>query len=151
MTNYTNCLSLKQVDYLELFDDLPYKYVKNLVKMDNETDFEVEIEDIVCDRVGWCETKFTFTISINDIDRTFEKVLYYNNSSPIALAIIELEYNEPSDESSDESSEESEEDNEESEDSEEDNEESEDSEEISEEISEELGEDIEDNILSRPQ
>jgi hypothetical protein len=93
------------MEFLELFDEIPYKYVKNLVKMESETDFEVDIINLECDRVGWCETKFTFTITINDIDRTFEKVLYYNNSSHIALAIIELEYNESSDESSDESSE----------------------------------------------
>jgi hypothetical protein len=130
MTQYINRLSLEQMEYLDLFDDIPYKYVKDLVKMDNETDFEVEIEDIYCDRVAWFETKITFTININDIDKTFEKVLYYNNSSPIALAIMELEDNESSGE---------------------DNEESSESGETSDESSEDEDNEIEDNLLSRAQ
>jgi len=93
MSNYTNRLSLEQMEYFDLFDEIPYKFIKKLVKMDSETDFEVDIEDIECDIIAYCKTKFTFTITINDIDKTFEKILHYNSSSPIAIAIMELEDN----------------------------------------------------------
>ena len=46
MANYTNCLSLEQMEYLDLFDNIPYKVVKKLVKLHDETDFKIEIKDL---------------------------------------------------------------------------------------------------------
>ena len=140
MTSYT--INLITMKYLDLFDEIPYKDIKEFIHNDDfDDDYFVEIEHLDCERIAWCDTKITFTITINDIEKTFEKVLHYNNSSPFALAIMELEQeqDEEEDESSEESSEGEEED--ESIEGEEEDESSEEEEESSEG----------DNILSRQQ
>lgn len=124
--------------YLDLFDDIPYKYVKNIIDDDYE-DFDVDIEHLECDQIAWCETKFTFKLSVDVsggsmplmVEKTFEKVLHYNCSSGFALTIMEIQ-NENEYEDDD------------------DNEEDNDNEEPSEESSEEPSEDN-DNILTREQ
>ena len=147
MTTYS--LRLYTMKYLELFDELPYKDVKYFIHSEDfENEYDVIIEHIYCDRIAYCDTKFTFTINIGGIDKTFEQVLHYSISGAIALAITEIEENE-------ESEEEENEDNEDNENGriEEENEES-DEEEEDEEEEEENGDndyDIEDDILSRTQ
>ena len=100
---YTNCINMHHIEYLDLFDDLPYKYVKSIInccKTDEdkwEYDFEVDIKDLDCDRVAWCKTKFTFTLEIDVsggslplmVDKKFVVIKEYNSSSPMALYICE--------------------------------------------------------------
>jgi len=100
------------IEYLGLFDDLPYKYVKSIInccKTDEdkmEYDFEVDIEDLDCDRDTWCKTKFTFTLKINVsrgslplmVDKKFVVIKVYNSSSPMAMYICENLYEEEEEE-----------------------------------------------------
>ena len=64
-TEYTNCISLEQMEYLDLFDNIPYKVVKKIVKVDDDTDFEVEIKDLPHDDYNKCFTSFKFTLEID--------------------------------------------------------------------------------------
>ena len=150
MTTYT--MNLHTMKYIDLFDELPYKDVKYFIHNDDFDEYEVEIEHLYCERIAWCKTKFTFTINIYEIDRTFKRVIYYNTSSPIALALMDIEYNEESEEDGDneESDEEDDIDNEEEE-GDGDNGASEDNEESDEDGDNGASEDNEDDILSRAQ
>tara|TARA_R110000822_G_scaffold262929_1_gene387288 strand:+ start:205 stop:810 length:606 start_codon:yes stop_codon:yes gene_type:complete len=107
MTNFTNCLTLEQMEYLDLFDNIPYKVVKKLVKMDDDTDFEVEIKEIEIDDYNKCSTSFKFTIKIDIsqgwlplmVDKEYCIIKEYDSSSPMAMFIGEnLAY--PTDEES---------------------------------------------------
>ena len=110
MTNYTNCLTLEQMEYLDLFDEIPYKVVKKLVKLDDETDFEVEIKDIPIDGCCMCSTSFTFKLEINIsqgslplmVEKEYCVIKEYNGSSPMAMFIggnlVEEEEEESSEE-----------------------------------------------------
>ncbi len=108
MTNYTNCIPLATAKWLDLFDDIPYKYLKKL--LEEEDDFIVEIEDMPCDRVAWCKTSFTFTLDINVsggslplmVKKEFTVIKEYNGSSPMALTIMGLQYPDEEEEESDE-------------------------------------------------
>ena len=100
MSNYTNCITLEQMLWLDLFDDLPYKNIKDILELDGDTDFEVEIVDIpnnhnVCPT--WCTTSFNFILNINVsqgslpimVDKHFTVTKAYSGSSPMALFIME--------------------------------------------------------------
>jgi hypothetical protein len=95
---YTNCLQLSTIQYLDLLDDIPYKYIKNMINEDDEDDYDVEITDLECDRVAYCKTQFKLTLRVNIsqgtlplyVDKTFTIVKEYNNSSGIALTILDL-------------------------------------------------------------
>ena len=97
MTNYTNCLTLEQMEYLDLFDEIPYKVVKKLVKLHDETDFEVEIKDLPTDSGYMCSTSFTFKLEIDIsqgclplmVKREFCVIKEYNGSSSMAMFIGE--------------------------------------------------------------
>ena len=111
MTNYTNCLTLEQMEYLDLFDNIPYKVVKKLVKLHDETDFEVEIEDIPIDGCCMCSTSFTFKLEIDIskgslplmVEKEYCVIKEYNGSSPMAMYIGEnLVYPESEEEEQDE-------------------------------------------------
>ena len=93
---WSHIINLKMIKYLDLLDETPYKYIKEFIHKHDEVEYVVEMEHLNCERNGWLETKFTFTITINGIEKTFKKVLHYNNSGPIALAIIEIENEEES-------------------------------------------------------
>ncbi len=96
LMEYTNCLNMEQIDYLDLFDDIPYKYIKNIIK-DEDYDLEVEITDLECDRVGWCRTNFKFELQINIsqgslplyVNKKFEVIKEYNADSHMAMFIGE--------------------------------------------------------------
>ena len=95
---YTNCLTISQMKELDLFDDIEYKHIKKIIENDND-DIEVEIEDLDCDRIAWCKTRFTFELKINVsggympimVDKKFVVEKEYNSSSPYALMMCELD------------------------------------------------------------
>ena len=97
MANYTNCITLEQMEWLDLFDEIPYKVVKKLVKLHDETDFEVEIKDLPIDGCCMCSTSFTFKLEINIsqgslplmVDKEYCVIKEYNGSSPMAMFIGE--------------------------------------------------------------
>jgi len=67
MANYTDCIPLATAKWLELFDDIPYKYVKKLLEKnidEDEYELQVEIEDLP-PFGNRCKTSFTFTLDIN--------------------------------------------------------------------------------------
>ena len=82
---------------LDLFDNISYKYIKDIINNDDD-DIEVEIEDLDCDKVAWCKTRFTFKLNIDVsggsmpimVDKEFVVEKEYNNSSAYALMMIEL-------------------------------------------------------------
>ena len=95
---YTNCLQLSTIEYLDLLDDIPYKYIKKMIHEDDEDDYEVEITDLKCDRIAYCKTQFKLTLRIDIsqgslpiyVDKTFTIVKEYNNSSGITLTMLDL-------------------------------------------------------------
>ncbi len=98
---YTDCLMISQMKELDLFDNISYKYIKDIIKHDDD-DICVEIEDVDCDRVAWCKTRFTFKLNINVsggsmpimVDKEFVVEKEYNGSSAYALMMIELKEEE---------------------------------------------------------
>jgi hypothetical protein len=88
---------VSQMKKLDLFDNISYKYIKNIIKYD-DNDIEVEIEDLDCDRIAWCKTRFTFKLNIDVsggsmpiiVEKEYVVEKEYNNSSPYALMMIEL-------------------------------------------------------------
>ena len=103
---YTNSLKLSTIEYLDLLDDIPYKYIKKMIHEDDEDDYDVEITDLHCDRIAYCRTQFKLTLNVDIsqgslpiyVDKTFTIVKEYNNSSGIALTMLDL-YEEDSDDS----------------------------------------------------
>ncbi len=95
---YTNCLMISQMKELDLFDNISYKYIKDIIDNDDD-DMEVEIEDLDCDRECYCKTQFKFIIPQLYDERfgekyyknaTFTVEKEYNNSSPYALMMLDL-------------------------------------------------------------
>ena len=123
---YTNCLMVSQMKELDLFDDIEYKYIKNIIKHDDD-DIEVEIEDLDCDcdGLGWCKTRFTFELNINVsggsmpimVDKEFVVEKEYNGSSIFALTLRNLDDGEEEEEEEEEEKDEEEEEEEEKEES----------------------------------
>ena len=101
---YTNSLKLSTIEYLDLLDDIPYKYIKKMIHEDDEDDYDVEIMDLESERVAYCRTQFKISLKIDIsqgsspiyVDKTFTIVKEYNNSSGIALTMLDL-YEEDSD------------------------------------------------------
>ena len=97
MTNYTNCLTLEQMEYLDLFDNIPYKVVKKLVKLHDETDFKIEIKDLQHDDYNKRFTSFKFTLEIDIsqgslplmVEKHYCVIKEYDGSSPMAMFIDE--------------------------------------------------------------
>ena len=97
MANYTNCITLEQMEWLDLFDEIPYKVVKKLVKLHDETDFEVEIKDLPNDDYKMCSTSFKFTLEIDIsqgslplmVEKHYCVIKEYNSSSLMAMYIGE--------------------------------------------------------------
>ena len=102
---YTNCLMVSQMKELDLFDDIEYKYIKNIIKHGDD-DIRVEIEDVDCDGLGWCKTRFTFELNINVsggsmpimVDKEFVVEKEYNGSSIFALTLRNLDDGEEEEE-----------------------------------------------------
>ena len=105
-SNYTNCINIEQALYFDLFDDIPYKWLKLILdpSIDREEwDFEVEIEDIPVEKevdiafiTSPCRTTFTFDLKLVDDVRfgqtyyktkTFTKTIDYGGSSGFAMTL----------------------------------------------------------------
>jgi hypothetical protein len=105
-TEYTNCLTLEQMEYLDLFDEIPYKVVKKLVKLDDDTDFEVEIKDLPNDDYNKRFTSFKFTLEVDIsggclplmVEKHYCVIKEYDGSSPMAMFIDENLVEEEEDE-----------------------------------------------------
>jgi len=99
---YTYCLRLSTIKYLDLLDDVPYKYIKTMIdEYDEDIDedtYDVEITHLESDRVCYCKTQFKLTLQVNIsegtlplyVDKTFTSVIEYNNSSGIAMTLSDL-------------------------------------------------------------
>lgn len=99
MGKYTNCITINQALYFDLFDDIPYKWLKLVLDLSidrDEYDFEVNIEDLPCDRPAHCIVKFTFVLRKEDdvlfgetryTTKGFTKTIEYNGSSYLALTL----------------------------------------------------------------
>lgn len=108
--NYPNCLTFKQLEELDVFDDIPHKWLKQKHKDD---DMGVELIDLECDKPNWSKTLFKFELSWNGYTQDFNIILEYNDSGFHALKIMDLIIEEEDDgevEVSDDESEEEEDD-----------------------------------------
>ena len=101
---YANSLKLSTIEYLDLLDDIPYKCIKKMIHEDDDDYYDVEIMDLESERVAYCRTQFKISLKIDIsqgsspiyVDKTFTIVKEYNNSSGIALTMLDL-YEEDSD------------------------------------------------------
>ncbi len=98
---YADCLSIEQALYFDLFDDIKYEWLKEVLdpKRDREEyDFEVEIKDILDDEntEDYKTTQFTFQLRKIDYVRfdethyktkTFEVKKTYHYNSPYAITL----------------------------------------------------------------
>jgi len=98
---YTNCLTIGQMKELDLFDNISYKYIKDIINND-DSDINVEIEDLDCDIVAYCKTRFTFEIDLGSGNGILKVDLEkeYNSSSIFALLMLDL-YDEDDEEEDD--------------------------------------------------
>jgi len=95
---YTNSLQLSTIEYLDLLDDIPYKYIKKMIHEDDDDYYDVEIMDLESERVAYCRTQFKISLKIDIsqgsspiyVDKTFTVLKEYNNSSGIALTMLDL-------------------------------------------------------------
>jgi hypothetical protein len=94
-------IKLETAKFLDLFDDIPYKYLKDFYLNDdtdkNDETLDIDMIDLPCDRIAYSNTKISFEIRfIYDIcfngaqykTLKCEKVIHYNNSSGIALKVL---------------------------------------------------------------
>ena len=89
--SYQDYLEISDMVWLNLFDDIPYKYIKDLLQVEDE--MEVDIQDIHGHTPNKCTTQFTFVLKINVSggslpiwnDRTFTVVKEYDSSSAYAM------------------------------------------------------------------
>ena len=103
----TACVSLEWMKYLDLFDDIPYRFLKNIIHEDDDYTFDIEIEGLESeedDLPCMCRTKITFTIELPENgEKTFSYILRYNGSSCVAAHISNVElYNDEEDEEDEE-------------------------------------------------
>lgn len=97
---YSNVLSIEEALYFELFDDIKYEWLKEVLdpKREDENDFEVEIEDIPNDEntEDYKTTQFTFELrKIDDVrfgethykTKTFVVKQTYGYNSPYAMSL----------------------------------------------------------------
>jgi len=91
-------MTVKQARYFNLFDNVQYKYVRELIN-DDDNEIDVEIKDLPCDRACYGKVSFKFKLRCDVCPgslsiwktSTFTVELEYNTSSPYAFALIELQ------------------------------------------------------------
>ena len=106
---YINFLFVSSMKKLDLFDNISYKYIKDIIN-DDDDEIDIEIKDLDCDRFGYCKTQFTFSIP-QFIDERFGEKYYedakfvvekeYYGSSPFALMMINLYENDEEEDKTD--------------------------------------------------
>jgi hypothetical protein len=106
---YINFLFVSSMKKLDLFDNISYKYIKDIINNDDD-EIDIEIKDLDCDRFGYCKTQFTFSIP-QLIDERFGEKYYedakfvvekeYYGSSPFALMMINLYENDEEEDKTD--------------------------------------------------
>lgn len=69
--NYPNCLTIKQMKEINLFDNFKYHEVKYFMKREDD-DIDIEIKDLECDKEGYKKTSFEF-----DLHEECEVILEY--------------------------------------------------------------------------
>ena len=116
---YTNTINYHAIEYLDLFDDLPYKYVKSIVRDGGDYyELDVEIEDIECDRAPlYCSIKISFELEIDVsqgympmmVTKSFQVIKEYNGSSPMAMFVGQNLWEEDEEEEEEEDDEDAEE------------------------------------------
>ena len=100
-------ISLDDAKYLELFDDIPYKYLKDCYANDdidkNDEELDIEITELPCDRIAYCKTQIVFEIRFIDDIRfgetyyktlKYSKTFEYSNCGGIALKLGEITEND---------------------------------------------------------
>ena len=99
--SYINWLDVSQMKWLNLFDDIPYKHIKDIINEDDDAIY-VEIEDIPVedDPCGYnkCKTKFIFELKINVSggslplyrDEKFTVIKEYDSSSQYGMYMCDL-------------------------------------------------------------
>ncbi len=118
----TSIILFDMVKKMYLFDEIPYKFVKNL---NDEDEIEVKIEDVVCKCTeeeckcrpqGYSTSNFKFTLYYHDTDdfysadrgyegrpKTFTITKTYSNCSGFAIMLTDvLEYQEEEEEEEEE-------------------------------------------------
>jgi len=92
---YAISITIEQALFFNLFDNIVFEYVKDLVMMDKEcrenTDLEIKIEDIPCSRQAYSRVRFTFDLDAGYMDKTFSTELEYSNCGAYALELIKLQ------------------------------------------------------------
>lgn len=87
--NYINYLPFEyMMNDLELFGEVPYKYLAKYYKKDP---MDVQIIDLECDRVGWCKTLFKFTLESNKSEKEFETILEYRYGGEMSIGLMSCE------------------------------------------------------------
>tara|TARA_R110000751_G_scaffold239592_1_gene340290 strand:+ start:233 stop:556 length:324 start_codon:yes stop_codon:yes gene_type:complete len=79
-------MNIEQMKQMDLFDNIPYKYIKNIINNDEEV-IDVVIEHLDCDIIAYCKTRFTFEI-LQDTEDKYAKFVVeteYNGSSAFAM------------------------------------------------------------------
>jgi hypothetical protein len=87
---YFNSLTVREARYFNIFDNIPYKYVKEIITADDEDEFDVEITDLPCDRAAYCKVSFKFKLAAAIGQREFTVELEYNVCSGYAMALMEM-------------------------------------------------------------
>ena len=107
---YSNHISVTQALYFDLFDDIPHKWLKEVLNPKNDNNeyyFEIEIEDLEHDKEAYGKVKFTFYLTMEYDEcfgkkyyysKKYEKIIEYKISSGIALALMELNEEEEEEE-----------------------------------------------------
>tara|TARA_R110002167_G_scaffold92960_1_gene249505 strand:+ start:52 stop:759 length:708 start_codon:yes stop_codon:yes gene_type:complete len=94
---FTRCLMVSRMKELDLFDNISYKDIKDIINNDGYN-VDVEIEGLHLDGIAYCKTQFTFEININVsggcmpvmVDKKFVVEKEYNTSSAYLLMMLEL-------------------------------------------------------------
>jgi energy-coupling factor transporter ATP-binding protein EcfA2 len=81
---------VEQALFLGLFEDIKFKYIKDLIKDESEM-FEVNIKYLPCDMI--CHNTIEFELNFETETHTCKKKveITYNTSSPVALKMCEIE------------------------------------------------------------
>ena len=78
----TEFLMISQIKELDLFHNIYYKYIKDIINHDDD-EIAVYIEDLPCGKITYCKMRFTFEMG----DKKFVEEKEYINCSDFALLV----------------------------------------------------------------